>query len=277
MQGFGGDGKAALAAYAIKAHTGIEMTGPGKGGDVEEGFQDEQAEGASQRRVSHTLFTTGILSLAGATLAFNVLVMIGYHTYISTVIGSVVAVMVGVTQLRLEDMDTLRFVHNKLRRSVNKMCVQNVRLTESVNRLDGEVSELKGSEEKLSLIAKENESNVKLVVELVKENGRIIQQKKKLLKQDLIAELMDTVMRGERDESGDFSDAEIQRLCRFMRALPAVKVNEELLNQAIQRDRSVWSILTLVGDILREGDQLGDQIFVIDGEDPDLQARFSHS
>lgn len=82
------------------------------------------------------------------------------------------------------------------------------------------------------------------------------------------------LFKGEKDESGTFSDKEIRRLVVYMRGLPAVKVDEELLEKAIRKDRSMVSLINMVLDIYREGDQEGDRIFMIDDEDVELQTRF---
>ncbi len=52
-------------------------------------------------------------------------------------------------------------------------------------------------------------------------------------------------------------------------------MNEEMLENAIRRDRSIFALMNLVLDIYRRGNQEGDQIFMIDETDPELQAHVS--
>jgi hypothetical protein len=143
-----------------------------------------------------------------------------------------------------------------------------------VTELDVQVTTLRGTEQQLKDITHDQELNVKALVELIEENQEIIDEKKQTIRQEIIASLMDTVLKGERDQSGEFSDAEIQRLIIYMRGLPAVTINELLLRKAIKKNRSMLSIINLVRDISREGVQEGDNIFIIKEEDEELQARF---
>lgn len=72
-------------------------------------FQDEgdATFGGGRRKGPRcSLWTLVILILAGSTLAFNILVMIGVGAFYSSIIGSIVSIMVGVSQLRLEDIES---------------------------------------------------------------------------------------------------------------------------------------------------------------------------
>eukprot|EP00934_Nitzschia_sp_Nitz4_P004813 Nitzschia sp. Nitz4//scaffold147_size54853//1198//2246//NITZ4_006606-RA/size54853-augustus-gene-0.3-mRNA-1//-1//CDS//3329536660//4803//frame0 len=238
---------------------------------------DDEPSGSfdpSGRRLRFSIWTGIVLVLASLTLVVNVLALVGLGFLLSSVVGAGVAIAVGVTQLKMEDLESLREVHNRVRRSVNQMARQNIRLTKSVTELKKRVTALQGSEQALNEIAQKQQSSVNQVLDVIKENERILNETRRIVKEDLMAELMDTIMKGESDESGSFSDVEIQRLLRYMRGLPAVRVNEELLTKAIQDDRSIFSLLNIIRDIAREGDQLGDRIFVIDHNDAELQARF---
>jgi septal ring factor EnvC (AmiA/AmiB activator) len=80
----------------------------------------------------------------------------------------------------------LRFVQNELRKLVNKFSVINNGLTKNVDRLSTEVSGLKETEAKLDKIATDQGTNLNQLKELIKESQVIIQEKKKLLKADVM-------------------------------------------------------------------------------------------
>ena len=63
----------------------------------------------------------------------------------------------------------------------------------------------------------------------------------------------------------------------YMKGLPAVQVNEELLQAQLDKDNSVLALMRLITDIGEEGHQEGDKIFVIDTDDEELQARVHKS
>lgn len=168
----------------------------------------------------------------------------------------------------------MREVHNRLRKHVNKIVVENGKLKDSVEELNGEVLNLKGSEERLKAISEEQGTDVESLLSLVKENGTIMRDMKRAVRDKIILELMTIAFQEERDRSGEFSDEELERLLQYMRFLPAVKINEELLKQALEKDRSIVLLLDLVSDIRETGVQAGDHIFDIDDEDDQLRSRF---
>jgi uncharacterized radical SAM superfamily protein len=168
----------------------------------------------------------------------------------------------------------LREVQNEMRKDVNRFSAENNRLGVAIQGMLVELVDLKQTEQRLQELTKEQDITVQSLVGLVEESKQFTEQMKEVVRLDLISELMDVVLKGEKDESGTFSDKEIRRLVVYMRGLPAVKVNEELLEKAIRKDRSMVSLINMVLDIYREGDQEGDRIFVIDDEDVELQTRF---
>jgi hypothetical protein len=162
-------------------------------------------------------------------------------------------------------------IQNGLRQEVNYFAAQNCALEKSNEDLKLKVFCLQETEQRLKDITKDQDLNVKSLVNLVGENQIILDEKKELVMKDIITDLVATVIKCERDESGDFSDKEVQRLICYMRGLPAVRVNEELLKKAIEKDRSILALISLVRDISRAGEQEGDHIFVIDMGEEKLQ------
>jgi hypothetical protein len=161
-----------------------------------------------------------------------------------------------------------------MRKDVNRFSAENNRLGVAIQGMNVELADLKQTEQRLEELTKEQDITVQSLVGLVEESKQVTEQMKEVVRLDIISDLMDVVLKGEKDESGTFSDKEIRRLVVYMRGLPAVKVNEELLEKAIRKDRSMVSLINMVLDIYREGDQEGDRIFTIDDEDGELQTRF---
>jgi hypothetical protein len=178
---------------------------------------------------------------------------------------------------RCVHLTELREVHNGIRRDVLIFANENVQLTTSVSKLNYQVSGLQQQEAALSRCANEQSTNVQTLLGLVKENRQLLDETKETIRRDLIASLMGLVIKGEQDDSGDFSERETRRMIMYMRGLPAVQINEPLLRKAIKADNSALSIFHLVQDIGREGLQQGDNIFVIEDRNEKLLARLSEA
>jgi hypothetical protein len=152
--------------------------------------------------------------------------------------------------------------------------MENIRLGNAVNELSSEAQRLVGVEEKLKEISTRQNSSSLALMELVRDNRLTLVEMRHVVRSDIVTALMEVIFKGERDQSGEFSDVEFERLLHYMRGLPAVTINEDLLSQAIQKDRSITALLALVRDISIAGDQHGDRIFSINESDRELQTRF---
>ena len=71
----------------------------------QEEFRDEDTVFAKMK-ATFSLWTLVVLILAATTLAFNILVMIGVGAFYASIVGSILAISVGVSQLRLESIES---------------------------------------------------------------------------------------------------------------------------------------------------------------------------
>lgn len=69
-------------------------------------FNDEELQGLEEKRFRFSLWTRLVLILSSSALAANLFIMIGLGSLISSISGALVAALVGVAQLRLEDMES---------------------------------------------------------------------------------------------------------------------------------------------------------------------------
>ena len=136
---------------------------------------------------------------------------------------------------------------------------------------------LKETEQRLRDVTGDQEVNVKALVSIVDENEEILKAKRKIILQDIISDLMEAVMKGDRSDDNILDKREMNRLMNYMKGLPAVQVNEELLQAQLDKDNSVLALMRLITDIGEEGHQEGDKIFVIDTDNEELQARVHKS
>ena len=158
---------------------------------------------------------------------------------------------------------------------MNDFAIENVRLSQEAEKLSVRVFCLKEAEERLKEMAKGQNLNVKNLRDLVSKNQSIIQEKKELIRTDIAEELISFILQADEDESGEFSDREIQILLGYVKTLPAIIVNEKRLKKTIERERSLYAVLDLVKDIGRHAMQPEDQIFIIKEEDKEFQTELS--
>lgn len=163
-----------------------------------------------------------------------------------------------------------RTIHNRLRKDVNVFAEENVKLTKANDQLNLQVFMLKENEQRFQALAAEQGANVNDLVSLVAENQKVLVEKQKCVRDDIIESLINTAFAGERSEDGHFSDRELKRLVNRMKNLPAIQINEPLLREAMNKSRSVLALIALIRDLDIEGIQLGDRIFLIDENDPRL-------
>ena len=237
-------------------------------------FQDEDNQG-SKSSSNRTLWTSAVLITAAAGFGMNIVTMIFYSAgvvYSMGIITIVLAAAVVFSELQLEDLPTLRQVQNNLREDVNHFARQNIQLKHSVDDLEGNVTRLKGVEQQLRDITHDQELNITKLKGLVAKHKTINDGMKQCIKRGIVSQLIATALQTEKDESGDYDDREIKRLITYMRNLPAVTINEEKLQAALdQTNRSLPALINIIYDIRRGGQQLGDDIFMIDETNKELQ------
>ncbi|CAJ1961633.1 unnamed protein product [Cylindrotheca closterium] len=204
------------------------------------------------------LYALTLVTFAGTTLMTAAFVAFG--------VGGCVMV----AEVKLSKMDTFRTIHNRLRKDVNVFAGENVKLTKANDALNLQVFMLKENEQRFQALAAEQNSNVQDLVKLVNENQKVIDEKKKCIRDDIIESLISTAFEGERSQDGEFSDREVKRLVTRLKNMPAVKINEEILSQVLDTDRSVLALIAIIRDLDVAGEQIGDTIFLIDENDPAL-------
>ena len=147
---------------------------------------------------------------------------------------------------------------------VNELAIEHTRLSSIVEELSIRVFCLREAEQRLKDITEDQDLDVKSLSNLVQENEALQQEKRKLIRQDMVASVMRAVIRADADESGEFDDQEITRLVRCVKGLPNIIVNERRLARAVRKERGFFSVLELVHDIGRFDIPAKKRIFLID-------------
>mmetsp|Transcript_23799 Transcript_23799/g.66479 ORF Transcript_23799/g.66479 Transcript_23799/m.66479 type:complete len:255 (-) Transcript_23799:391-1155(-) len=230
---------------------GIELVG----NDVEAQNPEKMGgdEEADEKKPEGMAFMTKAILLVGLVAAVvNAVAIVVEGSMIMIIAGGisiVVALAVMKFQLDLGDPDAMRQIQNQLRLAVNDFARTNVGLTNNIDKLEGEANRLKGVEEKLEDIAAQQGKTVSKLNSIVEENRIILEEKRELVKADVMQSMMSAVIECDRDQTGDFSNKEINRLVLRLNGLPAISFNEEKLREKILANRSLHSVIELLQDI----------------------------
>jgi septal ring factor EnvC (AmiA/AmiB activator) len=166
--------------------------------------------------------------------------------------------------------EAVRKASNLLRDSVNQLAHANTRLSGEVDKLEHSVFCLKETENRLKDITGQQDLNVKNLVNLVAVNQEILDEKQKLVRQDVVADVVSVVLKADMDESGDFNPKEIRRMITYIEGLPSIKVNHKRLEKALAKNNSVGSIIDVVNDLARDDIEEKKRIFTLNWEDKKL-------
>ena len=140
---------------------------------------------------------------------------------------------------------------------------ENTKLASSNEKLEAELIPLKQTEAKLETIAEKNGSNVNKLRDLVEENRKYQEKQKKLIKDDILQDMMEAVLDAERSEDGHFSDREIRMLLMRLKGLPAIEVNEDRFKAKLEKTRSIASVFETMRSIDNNKLPEDEQIFTI--------------
>lgn len=228
---------------------------------VEEAAMDEKRNGLRME-------TWGVLGACGIMGALYLVAMALFYSTVPVLAAGVVAILVGANVAKhqyydLEEMDTLRTTHNKLRQDVNDFSEENKKLALSNDRLEEEIAPLKESEKKLAEIAEQQGADIEKLKNLVKDNQETLNQMHEAQKQDVVHSMMQILMEVDRDEDGELSDRETKRLLSKMKNLPTIEFHEENFGSKLEENRRVSYFLDLVHQITDDSIPEKERLFTI--------------
>jgi len=231
--------------YAGDEYEGDECAGDDK-------TENTEKSGTSKSVAIHT----AVIFITIASVIMQCLAMaIEQSTFLYCVgiLALLLATVVGVRQVTMAKMDTLRDFQNKLREEVNELTVLNNELHNNVNDLETEVDRVQDLERKLSNIARADGTNVDHLVELVKANSIIIAKQSECIKGSVTEQVLTSVLRTDRNSDLKLNDREIDILVRRLRHQDGIKVEENQLRTVLQKgDGSIGNLMDFFRSIMDE-------------------------
>lgn len=233
--------------------------------EVQEG--SEEADGNNKK--NHIL-TTIIMVGSTASIFLQIVAMwleTSIVVYVMGIIAILIAPMVMLRQVRLSKMESIREVHNNLRKEVNRLQGENDVLKDRVNGLQVEVDKVENLENQLSKIARGQNANVNDLVKAVKENGIILKEQAVCAKAAFEEQLFTTVLRTDRNRDYKIDGAEEKYLLMRLKNQEGITLNEEKFHQKMEENQgSVRALMKIIYDIEMEGQ----------GDDPVLQVNMGN-
>ncbi|KAL7565531.1 hypothetical protein ACA910_003810 [Epithemia clementina (nom. ined.)] len=171
--------------------------------------QEGKAQSKSQRRwtyivmvVAITAMVMGIISMAWEGSAVAII------AFLFPLVGGPYVIY---QRKILNKLPTLTNVINQTREQVNRLTIQNNRFSQENDRLEVEVGELKELDHKFYTICKKSGTNVEEMKNLIKENGEIQKQMRKILDAQQLQDIFSAIVRSDTNQDFQLTDEELDR------------------------------------------------------------------
>lgn len=165
--------------------------------------------------------------------------------------------------------------HNKLRAEVNRLQDENSELKKQNDRLEESEKKLKETEAKLQEITVLQGKNVDELVRQVQEWKKIQAEVKKSLEAKIMQNLMDVVLRSDRDQDNLIDPEEVDGLMLRLKQIEGVEFSETNFKKALNKEGfkvkeggyDVMIVIEIMKNLFDENTSEEDNIFNIKTED----------
>lgn len=202
----------------------------------------------------------------GSSIAAMVLVPVT-PVFIAGALSSVIGPYAYYQQTKLTDILALKETHEAVKREVERLAQENIRLNETVGELSDTIDKLEDVEQALDVITQTQGQSVEAFAEQVKENRDILNQMQKNLRANVLQNLLQVVIRSDRDDNMQIEYGEIDDLITRIKKINGVEVREDRLKEMITNSGgSLSNVMDIVKNLMAE-DKGGDEaIFIIKDE-----------
>lgn len=223
--------KVLKAANSVKGF----VTGVGESPQDEEGIVEGEETDEFHHKVQPSIMDlVGIGGLASSitTLFFTEGHLVDAACYTTSVLAPYSAYQ----KHNLQKLGGMRGQQNMLREHVNKLVLENAILEKNVNVLCAQIDKLEGVEETLEQIAKDFQSPVDRLVQIVERTKKVQAAMKKNLERKTMSLLLGILLESDRDKNFVYSPVEIQMMILRLKAVQGVHFNEENFRKLLPED-----------------------------------------
>lgn len=227
------------------------------------------ADGGSALRpiASHTPMELLSGGIAGASVATSVAAMVIQPVNIVFAAGGLSCVIGPYAywqQRRLTDVIALQETHKALSEQVDRLGKENKRLHETVVELSDTVDRLEDVEQALDVITQTQGQSIAAFEEQVKDNKEILAKMQSNLKANVLQNLLQVVIRSDKDENMTIEEHEIGDLINRIKRINGVEVHEDKLRERITKSGgSLQCVMDIIRNLMSDECPECDQIFTI--------------
>jgi len=250
--------------------------------DVEEGAPSRSGNasksGKKMKKVaSHTpmeILSGGVAVVAVGTSVAAMIINPFTPVFIAGTLSSVIGPYAYYQQTKLTDIVALKETHEAVKREVDRLQTENVRLNETVGELSDTIDKLEDVEQALDVITQTQGQSVAAFAEQVKENREILGQMQKNLRANVLQNLLQVVIRSDQDGNMQIEEDEIEDLISQITKINGVEVREDRFRNAIMSSGgSLSSVMDIIKNLMADDVSEAEEIFIIKDETNVLHAR----
>ncbi len=220
--------------------------------------------------VAHTPMEILSGSVAVVSIGTSVTAMVmnpGTIVYLAGALSSVIGPYAYYQQTKLTDIIALKETHEAVKREVDRLQSENVRLNETVGELSDTIDKLEDVEQALDVITQTQGQSVAAFAEQVKENRDILGQMQKNLRANVLQNLLQVVIRSDQDDNMTIEEDEIDDLISRIQKINGVEVREGRFKDAIMSSGgSLSSVMDIIKNLMADDVSREDEIFIIKDE-----------
>jgi len=213
------------------------------------------------------ILSGGVAAVAVGTSLTAMVLTQSTIVYIAGGLSSVIGPYSYYQQTKLTDILALKETHEAVKREVDRLSSENVRLNETVGELSNTIDKLEDVEQALDVITQTQGQSVDAFAEQVKENRDILGQMQKNLRANVLQNLLQVVIRSDQDDNMQIEEDEIDDLINRIQKINGVEVREDMFKEAIRSSKgSLSAVMDIIKNLMAEDNSGEDQIFIVKGE-----------
>jgi uncharacterized protein YhaN len=151
-----------------------------------------------------------------------------------------------------------------LSEQVDRLGQENNRLHDTVVDLSATVDRLEDVEQALDAITQQQGMSIEALEEQVRDNRDILSRMRSGLKSNILQNLLQVVIRSDKDGSMTVGEHEIDELMVKLEEIDGVTVNEEPFKKLVlESEGSLESIMSVIKSLMNDTEFDGDEIFFV--------------
>ena len=236
-------------------------------GDVKERSNEKKK---LKKIASHTpmeILSGAVAALSVTTSLIAIIINPVPQVVIAGTLSSVIGPYAYYQQTKLTDIIALKETHEAVKREVDRLQAENIRLNETVGELSDTIDRLEDVEQALDVITQTQGQSVAAFAEQVKENREILGQMQKNLRANVLQNLLQVVIRSDQDDNMQIEEDEIDDLISRIKKINGVEVREDRFKSAIMESGgSLSSVMDIIKNLMADNLSGDDEIFIINEE-----------